>query len=240
MNLAYSLSKLQKKVMLIDGDLRKPELRNKISSELIRADLDDYSMEQFLNREIKSNRAIANIKDTRVILLAPNEPAKNTVDCLNSSAMENFIKEGRDVVDYIIIDAPPCSGISDAAVLAKYSDGVIYVVKEDTAKVNKILDTIQEFSYTRIPIIGCVLNGTVGRLKLSYGYGKYIGYGYGKRYGGYGYGYGSYGGYGEYGEVSDKEFRTKPRKVSKHITLETTEEQKKALDAERKSKRDEI
>lgn len=240
MNLAYSLSKLQKKVMLIDGDLRKPELRNKISSELIRADLDDYSMEQFLNREIKSNRAIANIKDTRVILLAPNEPAKNTVDCLNSSAMENFIKEGRDVVDYIIIDAPPCSGISDAAVLAKYSDGVIYVVKEDTAKVNKILDTIQEFSYTRIPIIGCVLNGTVGRLKLSYGYGKYIGYGYGKRYGGYGYGYGNYGGYGEYGEVSDKEFRTKPRKVSKHITLETTEEQKKALDAERKSKRDEI
>lgn len=242
MNLSYSLSKLQKKVMLIDGDLRKPELRNKINSELIRADLEDYSMEQFLNREVKSNRAIANIKDTRVILLAPNKPAKNTVDCLNSSSMENFIKEGRDVVDYIIIDAPPCSGISDAAVLAKYSDGVIYVVKEDTAKVNKILDTIEEFSYTRIPIIGCILNGSVGRLKLSYGYGKYGGYGYGKRYGGYGYGYGSYGGYGygEYGEVSDKEFRTKPRKVSKHIALETTEEQKKALEAERQNKKDEL
>ena len=132
-------------------------------------------------------------------------------------------------MDYIVIDAPPCSGISDAAVLAKYSDGIIYVVKEDYAKVNKILDTIQEFSYTRTPILGCVLNGAQGRLKLSrnysygygrsYGYGKYIRYGYGK--------------YGEYGEVSDKEFRTKSRKVSKHISMTTTEEQKKALEAEK-------
>lgn len=228
-NLAYSLSKLQKKVMLIDGNLRKPDLRNRIDPDLIKADLENYSMEQFLNREIKSSRAIANIKDTRVILLAPNKPVKASVDCLNSSDMEQFITEGRDVVDYIIIDAPACSGVSDAAVWAKYSDGVVYVVKEDCAKVNKILDTIQEFSYTRVPIVGCVLNGTAGRLKLSYGYG------YGKHYGSYSYGayYSGYGGYGSYGKVSDKEFRTKPIKVTKSISLETTAEQKKALESER-------
>lgn len=234
-NLAYSLSKLQKKVMLIDGNLRNPDLRNKISPELIKANLEDYSMEQFLGREVKSSKAIANIKDTRVILLAPNKAVKESVDCLNSSDMERFINEGRDVVDYIIIDAPACSGISDAAVWAKYSDGVVYVVKEDSAKVNKILDTIQEFSYTRVPILGCVLNQTAGRLKLSYGYGygrHYGRYGYGGYYSGYGYGYGSYG---NYGKVSEKEFRTKPRKISKHITLETTEEQKKALEAEKQT-----
>lgn len=237
MNLAYSLSKLQKKVMLIDGDLRNPALRKKIGNDLIKSELKDFSMEQFLNKEIRSSEAITNIKDTRVILLAPNKPSKNTVECLNSPTMERFIEEGRDVVDYIIIAAPPCSGVSDAAVLAKYSDGVIYVVKEDTAKVNKIIDTIQEFSYTRIPIIGCILNGTAGKLKLSYGYGygKYGSYGYGKHYG-YGYGsYGNYGSYGPYGKVSEKEFSTKARKISKRIALETTEEQKKALEIERKA-----
>ena len=150
--------------------------------------------------------------------------------------MENFINECRDVVDYVIIDAPACSEVSDAAVWAKYSDSVVYVVKEDGAKVNKILDTIQEFSYTRVPIIGCVLNGTAGKLKLSYGYG------YGKHYGGYNYGgyYRSYGyysyGYGSYGKYSDKEFRSKPRKVTKSISLTTTDEQKKALENERKNK----
>ena len=238
LNLAYSLSKLQNKVMLIEGNIRRPDLRSRVNPELLREGLASYDMEQFLNKEVKSSDAIANIKDTRVIMLAPDLPVKDktAVDCLNSDAMESFINECRDVVDYVIIDAPACSEVSDAAVWAKYSDSVVYVVKEDGAKVNKILDTIQEFSYTRVPIIGCVLNGTAGKLKLSYGYG------YGKHYGGYNYGgyYRSYGyysyGYGSYGKYSDKEFRSKPRKVTKSISLTTTDEQKKALENERKNK----
>lgn len=238
LNLAYSLSKLQNKVMLIEGNIRRPDLRRRVNPELLREGLASYDMEQFLKKEVKSSDSIANIKDTRVIMLAPDLPVKDkiAVDCLNSDAMENFINECRDVVDYVIIDAPACSEVSDAAVWAKYSDSVVYVVKEDGAKVNKILDTIQEFSYTRVPIIGCVLNGTAGKLKLSYGYG------YGKHYGGYNYGgyYRSYGyysyGYGSYGKYSDKEFRSKPRKVTKSISLTTTDEQKKALENERKNK----
>lgn len=240
LNLAYSLSKLQNKVMLIEGNIRRPDLRSRVNPELLREGLASYDMEQFLKKEVKSSDSIANIKDTRVIMLAPDLPVKDktAVDCLNSDAMENFINECRDVVDYVIIDAPACSEVSDAAVWAKYSDSVVYVVKEDGAKVNKILDTIQEFSYTRVPIIGCVLNGTAGKLKLSYGYG----YGYGKHYGGYNYGgyYRSYGyysyGYGSYGKYSDKEFRSKPRKITKSISLTTTDEQKKALENERKNK----
>jgi receptor protein-tyrosine kinase len=232
MNLAYSLSKAQKRVMLIDGDLRKPSLRT-----LTKSELPSYSMEQFLNKKIKGSEAVINLNATRVLLLAPDEVTANPIECLNSENMSKFIEESRDVVDYVIIDAPPCSKVSDAAVLAKYSDGVIYVVREDDAKVNKILDSIQEFSYTRVPILGCVLNGTAGKLRLSYGYG--YGYGYSKYYSygkyGYGrYGYGKYGyGYGEYGEVSDKEFQGKSRKVSSHITLKTTDEQKAALEQQR-------
>lgn len=239
MNLAYSLSKLQKKVMLIDGNIRKPKLR-----KLIQADMTDYSMEEFLKKDVKSSEAIVNLPATRVLLLAPSTASKQPIECLNSDAMAQFIEEGRDVVDYIIIDAPSCAGLSDAAVLAKYSDGIIYIVKEDCVKVNKVLDTIQEFSYTRTPILGCVLNGTESALKLSYSYGRHYGYGrygYGRRYGGYGYGgygYGGYG-YGEYGEVSEKEFHVKSRNVSKHIRMKTTEEQKKALEKERLEDKDE-
>ena len=56
-------------------------------------------------------------------------------------------------------------------------------------------------------------------------------------YGGYyrSYGYYSYG-YGSYGKYSDKEFRSKPRKITKSISLTTTDEQKKALENERKNK----
>lgn len=240
MNLAYSLSKSQNKVMLIDGDLRKPSLRNLTKIETV-----EYSMDDFINKDIKSSQAIVNIKGTRVLVLAPDKPTKNPIECLNSENMAKFVEECNEIVDYTIIDAPTCNEFSDAAVLAKYSDGIIYVVKEDTVKVNKILDAIQEFSYTKKPIIGSVLNGTSGRLKLSYGYGygKRYGYGYrkayGKSYGRYGYGRYGYGGYGYgdsvYGEVSDKEFRTKERSISKKISMTTTKEQKEALEKEKQA-----
>lgn len=244
LNLAYSLSKTQKKVMLIDGDLRNPSLYKMVDQKM-----NSYKMEDFLGKRMKSSQAIVNLEGTRVLMLAPDKKSKNAVRVLNSPEMEQFIQDGRDVVDYIIIDAPACSGLSDAAILAKYSDAVIYVVKEEFVKVNKIIDTLQEFSYTRTPIMGCVLNHSSGQMSFAYGkrYGYGRRYGYGKRYGkGYGYGkrygYGGYygkaygyGSYGVYGTVSEKEFDKESHKVSRKISLKTTDEQRKALEEERKA-----
>lgn len=243
MNLAYSLSKNQKKVMLIDGDLRKPSIK-----EMVGAETPSYSISSFLDGKIKSSQAITNLEGTRVLALTPDKPSEHPVDTINSDAMKNFIREVKQVVDYIIIDAPPCSGLSDAAALAKHGDGVVYVVKEDEVGVNKILDTMQEFSYTKKPILGCVINGSVGKINLAYGYGSHYGYGkygygrYGYGYGGrrYGYGYGQYGrygygygGYGAYGDLSDREFKSSAHTVTKKIKMSTTEEEKKALEKER-------
>ena len=170
-------------------------------------------------------------------MLAPDKPSPNPVECLNSEAMSSFVEKSKGVVDYVIIDAPSCREVSDAAVLAKYSDGIIYVVKEDYAKVNQIIDTIQEFSYTKVPILGSVLNCTGGRLGQTYGYGYYKSgynkYGYYKSYGKYGK-YGSYGGYGSYGEAEDTEFGNKEQKILERISLTTTDKQKEALEREMK------
>ena len=243
LNLAYSLSKSQHTVMLIDGNLRTPTLHKMVDMETY-----DFQMDSFLKGELKSSGAIVNLKGTRVLMLAPTVPSKDPIKQLNSEAMGNFINNAKAKVDYVIIDAPPCSELSDAAVLAKHSDGVIYVVKEDYAKVNKIIDTIQEFSYTRIPILGCILNGSAGKLNITYGYnyGKHYGYGYRKGYGskyygkyGYNYysGYGTYGDYddeenpvpGGYGKVSEKEFGAKEQSVSNKIYVRTTDRQKEKM-----------
>lgn len=232
-NLAISLSKTQKRVMLIDGDLRKPDIRNMVD---IKAP--DFSMGDFTTGNVKSSEAIVNLEATRLLVLAPNKPTINPVECINSDVMGSFIKEARDVVDYIVIDTPPIQGISDAAAFAKYSDGVLLVIKEDYVTVNRIINTLQEFSYTKKPIVGCIINGRLGRLGASYGYGSHYGYGkygygrYGYEYG-YGYGQKHYGNYGEYGKVSDKEFQSKSQNVSKHISMKTTKEQKEALEKEK-------
>ena len=266
MNLAYSLSKMQYKVMLIDGDLRKPSLKNKVKSNTPSFSLGDY-----LNGEIKSSQAIINLKDTRVLAITPDRKTENPVDAINSDKMKSFMDDVKSVVDYVIIDAPPCSGLSDAAALAQYCDGVVYVVKESSVRVNRVINSLQEFSYTKKPILGCVLNGSEESSKSVYGYGRYVngkygyvlrrqgygggqygmyGYGYGdspgsrygySRYGkygygeedSYGYGYGYYGAYGANGANSEKEFKSYEHKLTKHIKMSSTEEEKREVEQER-------
>ena len=276
MNLAYSLSKMQYKVMLIDGDLRKPSLKGMVHSET-----PSFSMGEFLDGKVKSSQAIVNLKDTRVIAITPDQSTEHPVDVINSDSMKTFMEDVKEVVDYVIIDAPPCTGLSDAAALAQYCDGVVYVLKEAKVRVNKIINTLQEFSYTKKPILGCVLNGSFESSKNSYGYAKYsygrygygirrkgygsgqygmYGYGYGDsprakygygKYGRYGYGilgkygygdrygygdeygYGSEDAYGEYGKTSEKEFKSTEHKLTKHIKLSSTEEEKQNVENER-------
>ncbi len=252
MNLAYSLSRMQYKVMLVDGDLRKPSLKDMLNSSTI-----SYSLGEYLEGNVKSSQAITNLKDTRVLAITPDQPTDAPIDVINSDSMNSFMEDVKSVVDYVIIDAPPCAGLSDTAALAQYSDGVIYVVKEDYVRVNKIINTLQEFSYTKKPVLGCILNGSLGVTRSAYGYGRYgygkygygvkrrgygggqygmYGYGYGAStkngYGDYGYGYGYDASYGEYGKTSEKEFETSEYKLTKHIKMSSTEEEKKVIELE--------
>ena len=277
MNLAYSLSKMQYKVMLIDGNLRKPSLK-----DMVHSNTPAFSFGDFLDGKIKSSQAIVNLKDTRVIAITPDQNTEHPVDVINSDNMKTFMEDVKDVVDYVIIDAPSCTGLSDAAALAQYCDGVVYVLKEAKVRVNKIINTLQEFSYTKKPILGCVLNGSYESSKNSYGYAKYsygkygygirrrgygsgqygmYGYGYGDsprakygygKYGKYGYGvlgkygygdrygygderygYGAEDAYGEYGKTSEKEFKSTEHKLTKHIKLSSTEEEKQNVENEK-------
>jgi capsular exopolysaccharide synthesis family protein len=227
-NLALTLSKFGKRVMLIDGDLRNPSLR-----ELSGAKGASYNMEEFLSKKVSLKDALINIADTRVVLIAADKPTPNPIEHINSKQMHVIIEQCKSVADYVIIDAPACAGVADAVALSKYTDAAIYVVREDYAKVDTILDVLQELSYTKKPILGSVLNDSIGQLGLNYGYGRGYGYGYGRGYGyGYGYGYGGYGygygygkgygyGYGEsaYEKVNDSEFMTGEKKTAKKIVI---------------------
>ena len=90
----------------------------------------------------------------------------------------------------------PCAVVSDAATIAQYVDGGVYVVLQDYAKVDVLQEGMEMFSGTGVRMLGCVLNATTAGITGSgygygrYGYGKYGAYGkYGSHYG-YGYGYG--------------------------------------------------
>lgn len=116
------------------------------------------------------------------------------------------MKELRAIADYVIIDSPPCAITTDPLLISEYSDGILFVIRQDSTHRWTILDCINNISTRGCNIIGGVLNAAKESILdpgYSYGY-----YGYG-RYGKYGkYGYRSYGGYGygkyDYDEATEK------------------------------------
>ena len=120
------------------------------------------------------------------VILAGNIPP-NPSELLGSKRMEKLLSEMRNHYDYIILDSPPINMVTDAAILANLTDGVLFVVRNGHAERGSVQHAVEQLEYAHAKILGFVLNGVTSE---GHGYGKYKRYGY-KRYSyGYGYGYG--------------------------------------------------
>ena len=185
--LAQTLSDWGKRVYLIDGDLRKPNLYRVFKVKGRKMPLQDV----LLGKEEQA--CILEKTGNNLWLVGNTEPVAEPTVLLDSPQMGALIASISGDADYVIIDAPPCDVMSDVAVLQRYCTKVLYVVRQEYAQVQKVLDAVEELCATENKLMGYVLNGTV---KTAQGYGKY---GYGAySYGKYGNGY--YGHYGHYGK----------------------------------------
>lgn len=188
-NLALALAAEGNRTILIDADLRTQSLKTNFGIEE-----PSEGLVELLRNKAKQFRLL-NVPKSSLLLLSGDETTDTPQRLLDSRRMEKIIASLREQLDYIIIDTPPAGILSDAATLAKFVDGAVYVVKQDLASTSQIYDSIQTLANSDMPLIGSVLNATQAGTN-QYGYGsKYgYGYGYGPKYG-YGYGY-KYNGYG--------------------------------------------
>lgn len=191
-NLAIALANHKHNVLLIDGDLRNPSIIPALGLGETQ-----YGMGDLLSGKCNLDDVLVRYKDRKHLTLIPGgKPVANPVPLWGSHAAEQLIKELRNRYDYIIIDAPPSAIVSDASLIARYTDGCVYVVRQDYASINSLREGMEMFSGTGCRLLGCVLNhaeaGGTGYGYGRYGYGRYgYGkYGYGKSGYGYGYGYG--------------------------------------------------
>lgn len=179
-NLALAMAEQEKKVVLMDCDLHKPSIANMVSLAE-----DAIGLEQVLYSEAELFEAIHYLERYKLSVLAGMSPTPNASEIIGASKMKEILKQLEENYDIVIIDTAPSAVLSDTIELARIVDGLIYVVKQDYAKVNQILESLENLGDMKhIDMIGCVLNGVkTGITGFGYGYG-------------YGYGYGSYGRYG--------------------------------------------
>lgn len=189
MNLAAVLGEQGKKVLLVDGDLRKAADAGLLGAEKGSSLLD-------LTGEVQKTIEIRKAGRGPFWLLGNGETLQQPAPVLSSPGVGKFLKKMRQKMDYIILDTPPAGMFQDAAILAEEADGILYAVKYDYVPQQRILEGFSSLGGSGAPILGYVFND-YPEASSEYGYGRY---GYGR----YGYGYRKYG-YGKYGEKAGED-----------------------------------
>ncbi len=172
-NLALGLARCGYKVMLMDCDLRKPEQYKMIDKNP--EPMTDFS--KYLRGKASIDEVIMQDKKTGLYLLVNKSSCHNSADLLASLQMERMLNYCKNKMDYIIIDSPPMSVISDTEILVGYSDASLLVVRQDYTFVKLLNDTIDKLQASS-DFLGCIYNN-VWEINLSVTnnyeriYGKY-------------------------------------------------------------------
>lgn len=207
-NLAIALAKKHYRTVIIDCDLRNPTVRQQLNIP----ESCSLGIVDVITGGCSLQDAIVKTKKNGLYVLPGTIPVNNASELMGSKQLADLVGALEKIFDYVVIDAPPVGIVSDALEMKDYVGGLVFVVRQDYAKVSKILDSISLFGYSKIKILGCIFNMASGVLSTR-GYGRY---GY-NSYGGYGsygsYGYGRYG-YGQYGDYYGSEENSQAEETS--------------------------
>lgn len=151
-NLALAFAQDEKKVILIDCDLRKPSLHKKFRISNNRG-LSDV----IIDRD-KLNKCIQKRTEYLDILTAGKIPP-NPSEMLGSQAMSSLLDELSNVYDVIILDSPPVLAVTDAQILSTKVDGTVLVVRAEKTKKDTLLAAKGVLDKVNANILGTVLNG---------------------------------------------------------------------------------
>lgn len=173
--LASAFAENGKKTLLIDADLRKSALLNRLG---IQEEIKGLS--HVLSGQCSINDTICATNKTNLYMILAGVFPTNPTELLGNDRFSKLIQAVKDVFQYVIIDTPPIGNVIDAAVVAKKCDGTVLVVKSDAISRAEAKSAVEQIRSSNDNILGVVLNKVDVKSNGYYGkYGKYKEYGYG-------------------------------------------------------------
>ncbi len=187
MNIAMSLALKGKKVLVIDGDLRRASASEYVDSP--KAGLTNWLIGA--EKDIDNLIVCDTLHDNLCVLPVGKIPP-NPTELLENGKLRELLEELKKEYDYIFIDCPPVEMMADAQILAKEADRTLFVVRAGLLERSMIPELDKMYKEKKYRNMGLILNGTSSS-DSRYGYGYRNGYGYGR-----------YGHYGNYGSKKNK------------------------------------
>ena len=168
-NLAITLALAKQRVALIDCDLRRPLVADRLGLD------DAVGTTSVLIGQVALEDALQEHHPSGLTVLTSGPVPPNPSELLQSIAMEKLLHELRDQFDVVLLDAPPLLPVTDAALLAAQADGAIVVVRHGKTSREQLRHALDRVEAVDAKIAGVVMNQTPAK-KSSGGYG--YGYGY--------------------------------------------------------------
>lgn len=183
-NIAMSLAIKKKKVLVIDGDLRRGTTSMLVGSP--GEGLSDYlnGRTDDLEGIICHGEEYGLVKDFDVLPIGTMPP--NPTELLFTDRLEKMIRQMRGEYDYVFIDCPPVEIVADTQIIEKLADRTIFVIRSGLMQRSMLGDIEQFYKDKKFKNMSLILNGTKaqgGRYGHYYRYGYHYGYGYGYHYG---------------------------------------------------------
>lgn len=175
-SLAIILGRTDKRVLLVDADLRSPSVHHVVGVN------NERGFSNYLAGDDEWDQLLHETAFKNVTVIAAGPVPPSAAELLSGDRLANFVAQGLQRFDHIIIDSPPVLGMTDAPLIGKVVEGVVYIVQSGGPAVRAIRASIGRLQMVGVHIFGVVLT-KVGRGGNGYGYGSGYGYGYGERYG---------------------------------------------------------
>ena len=172
-NLALALADAGVRVLLVEGDLRRPRVADYLGL------VGEVGLTNLLVGSIELDDAVQTFGDTQLRVIASGPVPPNPSELLQSKAMTDLISTLRNEADIVLIDSPPLLPVTDAAILSTHADGAMLVTRHGHTKSDQVQQAVTNLEQVGGRLLGTVLTMTPTKGPDAYRYGYGYGYGYG-------------------------------------------------------------
>ncbi|MFC0187162.1 CpsD/CapB family tyrosine-protein kinase [Fictibacillus aquaticus] len=152
-NLAVAFAQQGKKVLLVDGDLRKPTMQYTFQVQNI------SGLTSVLSRQSTLDKVVQKTNIDNLYLLTSGPIPPNPSEMLGSNGMKDLLAEALQEYEYVLFDSPPVLAVTDAQILSNMTDGNILVVKSGQTEQEAAVRAKELLLASKGKMLGAVLNG---------------------------------------------------------------------------------
>ncbi|MBX3315014.1 MAG: polysaccharide biosynthesis tyrosine autokinase [Actinobacteria bacterium] len=167
-NLAVVVARADRRVILVDCDLRRPRLHEFFGLD------NERGFTSILLGECSATEALQRPTNSpNLLVMTSGPPPPNPSELLSTKAAQELLKSMTQPTDLVIVDSPPLLPVADATVLARYVDSTILVVAANSTTKRALARSLEMLDQVDAPLEGIVLNGMAQQEMYadSYGYG---------------------------------------------------------------------